>query len=97
MINVVVDFSGSMRPNGKFAIVRNTCVALNMTTKCRFLKWKNKVEDFKIDENFDWFSEFSVVGFVFTFPFFVKRLYKTKSRNIFLFHLTFDKIIQKPI
>ena len=42
MINVVVDFSGSMRPNGKFAIVRNTCVALNMTTKCRFLKWKNK-------------------------------------------------------
>ena len=59
MINVVVDFSGSMRPNGKFAIVRNSCVALNMPTKCRFLKWKNKVEDFKIDENFDWFSEFS--------------------------------------
>ena len=37
MINVVVDFSGSMSPNGKFAIVRNTCVALSMTTNCRFL------------------------------------------------------------
>ena len=59
MINVVVDFSGSMRPNGKFAIVRNTCVALNMTTNCRFFKWNNKVDVFKIDENFDWFSEFS--------------------------------------
>ena len=59
MINVVVDFFFFLRPNGKFAIVRNTCVALNMTTNCRFLKWNNKVEDFKIDENFDWFSEFS--------------------------------------
>ena len=59
MINVVVDFSGSMRPNGKYAIVRNTCVALSLTTKCRFLKWNNKIEEFKIDEKFDWFSEFS--------------------------------------
>lgn len=59
MINVVVDFSGSMRPNGKFAIVRNTCVALSMTTNCRFFKWNKKIEEIKIDEKFDWFSEFS--------------------------------------
>lgn len=59
MINVVVDFSGSMRPNGKFAIVRNTCVALSMTTNCRFFKWNKKIEEIKIDEKFDWFLEFS--------------------------------------
>ena len=59
MINVIIDFSGSMRPNGKFAIVRNTCVALNMTAKCRFFSWSDKIEEFTFDEKFDWFSQFS--------------------------------------
>lgn len=84
MINVVVDFSGSMRPNGKFAIVRNTCVALNMTTKCRFLKWKNKVEDFKIDENFDWFSEFSDKAVISVLCDYVNSIDKNEGESLLI-------------
>lgn len=59
MINVVIDFSGSMRPNGKYAICRNTCVSLSMSLACRFYKWTTSVEEIKIDDKFDFFDNYS--------------------------------------